>query len=146
MHLSELKSQHVSQLLEMAAALQIEFAGDVADGTGLRHIIEKVRPDEVYNLAAQSHVQVSFETAESANALHDATFDVLLVLIGLHVAAILFYRVALGKRLTRPMITGRAALDPQAEPMRPGKWWAALLCLAFALAVTRWIIAGAPPL
>ena len=69
----------------------------------------------------------------------------LLVLIGLHVAAILFYRVALGKKLTWPMITGRSALNPKAEPMRPGKWWAALLCLAVALAVTRWIIAGAPP-
>ncbi len=38
--------------------------GDLADGTGLRHIIEKVQPDEVYNLAAQSHVKVSFEQPE----------------------------------------------------------------------------------
>jgi hypothetical protein len=29
--------------------------------------------------------------------------------------------------------------------MRRGKWWAALLCLAAAFAVTRWVIAGAPP-
>jgi hypothetical protein len=28
--------------------------------------------------------------------------------------------------------------------MRPGKWWAALLCLAVAIGVTRWVIAGAP--
>src|SRR5579863_6330803 len=34
--------------------------GDVSDGTGLRHVMEKVQPDEVYNLAAQSHVRVSF--------------------------------------------------------------------------------------
>jgi len=39
-------------------------AGDVADGTGLRHIIEKVCPDEVYNLAAQSHVRISFDQPE----------------------------------------------------------------------------------
>jgi len=39
-------------------------AGDVADGTGLRHIIEMVRPDEVYNLAAQSHVRISFDQPE----------------------------------------------------------------------------------
>ncbi|MGH7295946.1 MAG: GDP-mannose 4,6-dehydratase, partial [Polyangiaceae bacterium] len=38
--------------------------GDVADGTGLRRIIEKVRPDEIYNLAAQSHVRVSFDEPE----------------------------------------------------------------------------------
>jgi len=39
-------------------------AGDVADGTGLRHIIEMVQPDEVYNLAAQSHVRISFDQPE----------------------------------------------------------------------------------
>lgn len=38
--------------------------GDLADGSGLRHVLESVQPDEVYNLAAQSHVKVSFEQAE----------------------------------------------------------------------------------
>ena len=38
--------------------------GDLTDGTSLRRIFEKVRPDEVYNLAAQSHVRVSFDQAE----------------------------------------------------------------------------------
>jgi GDPmannose 4,6-dehydratase len=38
--------------------------GDLSDGTGLRRILEKARPDEVYNLAAQSHVKVSFEEPE----------------------------------------------------------------------------------
>ena len=38
--------------------------GDVTDGSGLRHIIEKVQPDEIYNLAAQSHVRVSFDQPE----------------------------------------------------------------------------------
>jgi GDPmannose 4,6-dehydratase len=35
--------------------------GDLSDGTGLRNIIEKTQPDEVYNLGAQSHVRVSFD-------------------------------------------------------------------------------------
>ncbi len=35
--------------------------GDLSDGAGLREIISKVAPDEVYNLAAQSHVRVSFD-------------------------------------------------------------------------------------
>jgi len=39
-------------------------AGDMADGTGLRHVIEKVQPDEIYNLAAQSHVRISFDQPE----------------------------------------------------------------------------------
>ena len=38
--------------------------GDMTDGTSLRRIIEKVQPDEVYNLGAQSHVKVSFEQPE----------------------------------------------------------------------------------
>ncbi|MBI2236723.1 MAG: GDP-mannose 4,6-dehydratase [Magnetospirillum sp.] len=43
--------------------------GDLTDATNLIRIMQEVRPDEVYNLAAQSHVQVSFETPEyTANA------------------------------------------------------------------------------
>ena len=43
--------------------------GDLTDSTNLIRIIQEVQPDEIYNLAAQSHVQVSFETAEyTANA------------------------------------------------------------------------------
>jgi GDPmannose 4,6-dehydratase len=38
--------------------------GDLSDSTNLVHIFNQVRPTEVYNLAAQSHVQVSFEMAE----------------------------------------------------------------------------------
>ena len=38
--------------------------GDVSDGTNLRRVIEAVKPDEVYNLAAQSHVRVSFDQPE----------------------------------------------------------------------------------
>jgi GDPmannose 4,6-dehydratase len=38
--------------------------GDLTDSTNLIRIIQEVRPDEIYNLGAQSHVQVSFETPE----------------------------------------------------------------------------------
>jgi GDPmannose 4,6-dehydratase len=38
--------------------------GDLSDGTGLRRVLEEVQPDEVYNLAAQSHVAVSFQQPE----------------------------------------------------------------------------------
>lgn len=38
--------------------------GDMADGTGLRRLVRTIQPDEVYNLAAQSHVRVSFDEPE----------------------------------------------------------------------------------
>src|SRR5450631_3488115 len=38
--------------------------GDMTDGTNLIRLVKQTQPDEIYNLAAQSHVQVSFETAE----------------------------------------------------------------------------------
>ena len=38
--------------------------GDVTDSSSILHIIEKTQPDEIYNLAAQSHVAVSFEVPE----------------------------------------------------------------------------------
>lgn len=38
--------------------------GDLTDSSNLNRVIEKVQPDEIYNLAAQSHVQVSFEIPE----------------------------------------------------------------------------------
>ena len=38
--------------------------GDMTDSTSLIHIIQKIQPDEIYNLAAQSHVAVSFEEPE----------------------------------------------------------------------------------
>jgi GDPmannose 4,6-dehydratase len=38
--------------------------GDLSDGGGLRRLLDRIQPDEVYNLAAQSHVRVSFDQPE----------------------------------------------------------------------------------
>jgi GDPmannose 4,6-dehydratase len=52
--------------------------GDLTDSTNLIRIIQEVQPDEIYNLAAQSHVAVSFETPEyTANADAVGTLRVL---------------------------------------------------------------------
>jgi GDPmannose 4,6-dehydratase len=48
---------------EPGARLFLHYA-DLADGTGLRRVLQRVAPDEIYNLAAQSHVRVSFEQPE----------------------------------------------------------------------------------
>ncbi len=87
---------------------------------------------------------VSIDTSDKARDIHELWFNVILALIVLHVGAILFYRLR-GKHLTKPMITGRAVLDPGAQPMRPGKWWVAVICLAISIGIVRWVIAGAPP-
>ena len=62
---------------EAGVRLFLHF-GDLSDGTGLRRILEKVRPEEVYNLAAQSHVGVSFEAPEyTADAVATGTLRLL---------------------------------------------------------------------
>src|SRR5882724_10191418 len=48
---------------EQGASLFLHY-GDVTDGAGLRRILENTQPQEIYNLAAQSHVRVSFDQAE----------------------------------------------------------------------------------
>jgi cytochrome b len=87
---------------------------------------------------------VKVDTGDWAREWHETLFNVLLALIALHVAAIVYYKLR-GKSLLKPMITGRGAVQPGVEPLRPGKWWAALLCLVAGIAITRWVIAGAPP-
>src|SRR6202050_261890 len=57
--------------------LQLHY-GDLTDATNLIRIIQEVQPDEIYNLAAQSHVAVSFETPEyTANSDAIGTLRVL---------------------------------------------------------------------
>jgi GDPmannose 4,6-dehydratase len=59
------------------ARLFLHF-GDVTDSTNIIRVIQEVQPDEIYNLAAQSHVAVSFETPEyTANADAVGTLRVL---------------------------------------------------------------------
>ena len=51
-----------------SVSLKLHY-GDMTDSTNLMRLVQETQPDEIYNLAAQSHVQVSFETAEyTANA------------------------------------------------------------------------------
>jgi GDPmannose 4,6-dehydratase len=52
--------------------------GDLTDGTTLRRILENVKPDEIYNLGAQSHVRVSFDSPEyTADAVGMGTLRLL---------------------------------------------------------------------
>lgn len=88
---------------------------------------------------------ISLDLSDVLTELHEEAFNILIALVVLHVAAILFYRVVLRKRLVGPMISGRAELEPDVAPMTPAPGSRALACAAAALAVTAWIVAGAPP-
>jgi GDPmannose 4,6-dehydratase len=57
-----------TERVDHLADLKLHY-GDMTDGSNLTRLLFEIKPDEVYNLAAQSHVQVSFETPEyTANA------------------------------------------------------------------------------
>ena len=62
----------IDRLIEASSRGECEFYfhhGDMTDSSSLFHIVQKTQPDEIYNLAAQSHVAVSFEEPEyTANA------------------------------------------------------------------------------
>lgn len=60
---------HLYHDLHQQNSRLILYYGDMTDSTNLIRIVQEVQPDEIYNLAAQSHVKVSFETPEyTANA------------------------------------------------------------------------------
>ena len=48
---------------ELDQRLKLHY-GDLSDGSNLQRIIEQVKPDEIYNLGAQSHVAVSFDSPD----------------------------------------------------------------------------------
>lgn len=61
------KNDRIEQFLN-AESLKLHY-GDMTDSSNLIRLVGEIKPDEIYNLAAQSHVQVSFETPEyTANA------------------------------------------------------------------------------
>jgi GDPmannose 4,6-dehydratase len=69
---SSFNTERVDHLYQDPHEQDLRFAmhyGDMTDATNLIRIVQETQPDEIYNLAAQSHVQVSFETPEyTANA------------------------------------------------------------------------------
>src|ERR1700730_10349639 len=103
--------------------------GDMTDATNLIRIIQQTQPDEIYNLAALSHVQVSFETAEyTANADALGTLRVLeaIRLLGL-AGRTRFYQASTSE------LYGKVQAVPQNEstPFYPRSPYAAAKCYAY---------------
>lgn len=90
--------------------------GDMTDMASLMCILEKVQPDEIYNLAAQSHVQVSFETP-----LYTGQVDALGVLNLLEAVRILGLKTKIYQASTSELYSGNRNQIPQNEktPFNP---------------------------
>lgn len=107
--------------------------GDMTDATNLIRLIQKIRPTEIYNLAAQSHVQVSFETPEyTANADALGTLRLLeaIRILGME-ASTRFYQASTSE------LFGDTPIRPQNEstPFQPRSPYAAAKLYAYWMTV-----------
>jgi GDPmannose 4,6-dehydratase len=107
--------------------------GDLTDATNLIRIMQEVQPSEIYNLAAQSHVQVSFETPEyTANADALGTLRLLegIRILGL-AKTVRFYQASTSE------LYGNAQETPQTErtPFYPRSPYAAAKLYAYWITV-----------
>jgi GDPmannose 4,6-dehydratase len=107
--------------------------GDLTDSTNLIRIVQETQPDEIYNLAAQSHVQVSFETPEyTANADAIGTLRLLeaLRILGLEKAT-RFYQASTSE------LYGKVVETPQREttPFYPRSPYAAAKLYSYWITV-----------
>ena len=107
--------------------------GDVTDATNIIRIVQETQPDEIYNLAAQSHVQVSFETPEyTANADGLGTLRLLeaIRILGRE-GKTRFYQASTSE------LFGKARESPQSEttPFHPRSPYAAAKLYAYWITV-----------
>ena len=106
--------------------------GDLTDATNLIRIVQEVQPDEIYNLAAQSHVQVSFETPEyTANADALGTLRLLeaIRILGLETRT-RFYQAS-----TSELYGSAPAPQSETTPFRPRSPYAAAKLYAYWITV-----------
>ena len=107
--------------------------GDMTDATNLIRIVQETKPDEIYNLAAQSHVQVSFETAEyTANADGMGTLRLLEAIRILELTnKVRFYQASTSE------LYGKVQAVPQSEttPFYPRSPYAAAKLYAYWITV-----------
>ncbi|MEA3042128.1 MAG: hypothetical protein QOC65_1617 [Sphingomonadales bacterium] len=85
---------------------------------------------------------VSEEMAETLTEVHEELFDWLLVLIGLHVAAIAFYLLVKRDNLVGPMLSGRRPAPEGTQPMIAAPAWRVLAAAAMAVAAVSAIWYG----
>jgi len=133
---SSLNTERVDHLYVDPHAPDLRFFmhyGDLTDATNLIRIMQEVKPTEIYNLAAQSHVQVSFETPEyTANADALGTLRLLegMRILGLE-KQVRFYQASTSE------LYGKVQETPQTErtPFYPRSPYAAAKLYAYWITV-----------
>ncbi|MDB2551904.1 MAG: GDP-mannose 4,6-dehydratase [Paracoccus sp. (in: a-proteobacteria)] len=106
--------------------------GDMTDGSALIRTLAEIRPDEIYNLAAQSHVRVSFDMPEyTANADAIGPLRLLEAMRLLNLAGTRFYQASTSE------LYGKAAEVPQTEttPFHPRSPYGAAKLYAYWITV-----------
>jgi len=124
---------HLYQDLHESSPQFVMHYGDMTDATNLIRIVQETQPDEIYNLAAQSHVQVSFETPEyTANADGLGTLRLLdaIRILGME-RRVRFYQASTSE------LYGKVQEVPQREttPFYPRSPYAAAKLYAYWIAV-----------
>jgi len=133
---SSFNTQRIDHLYQDPHDDDIQFTlhyGDMTDATNLLRLVQQVQPTEIYNLAAQSHVMVSFETPEyTANADGLGTLRVLeaIRILGLE-ESVRFYQASTSE------LYGKAQTTPQNEdtPFYPRSPYAAAKLYAYWITV-----------
>ena len=133
---SSLNTDRVDHLIKDEHEKDVHFHlhyGDMTDATNLIRLLQQIRPTEIYNLAAQSHVQVSFETPEyTANADGLGTLRLLEAIRILDLGdTTRFYQASTSE------LFGNAAEIPQSEttPFAPRSPYAAAKLYAYWITV-----------
>ncbi len=133
---SSFNTARVDHLYEDPHSENVRFQmhyGDLTDSTNLIRIVQEVQPDEIYNLAAQSHVQVSFETPEytaNSDAIGTLRFLEAMRILGL-VQKTRFYQASTSE------LYGKVQETPQSEttPFYPRSPYAAAKLYAYWITV-----------
>jgi cytochrome b len=89
-------------------------------------------------------IHVSFDAGRTAAALHETVFNLLLILIALHVVAVLGYLLLKRENLVGAMIHGRRPGRSEDASMRPAPYWRSAVVAAIAAGAAWWIYKGAP--
>ncbi len=87
---------------------------------------------------------VSYDMADAARGAHHLIFNVIMLLVLIHVTAIIFYLIVKKETLIRPMITGKKGLSETVEAPVIAPHWRGLVCAVAAALIVWWVSLGSP--